>query len=134
MRWLPKFFRTLVRVARVPDSSRVTFSAWALPWALLVLDRIDPGNDPSRVKFHIVGGILSKTTTTGWLEFRQVALGRFTLAAIHGFVPALPWPIYLASQAPIHAWVMHAFGRHLARLRAQLPPAKGIALARDSAK
>jgi hypothetical protein len=57
--------------------------------------------------------LLSKTTTTGWLEFRQVAHRRYTLAAIHGFVPALPWLLYILTQAPLHAWVMHAFGRHL---------------------
>jgi uncharacterized protein YbjT (DUF2867 family) len=118
MKWLPMFFRTLVRVKKLPDDKRIAFSAPLLPWPLLVLEFIDQGADRTRDKFHIVGGILSKTTTTGWLEFRQVAHKRYTLAAIHGFVPALPWLIYILTQAPLHAWVMFAFGRHLQRLQA----------------
>jgi nucleoside-diphosphate-sugar epimerase len=116
MRWLPQFFRAFIRVEQVPDSHTVRFLVAVLPWPLLVLERIDPGADRSRVKFHIVGGILSKTTTTGWLEFRQVAQRRYTLSAIHGFVPTLPWPVYLATQAQLHALVMFAFGRHLGKL------------------
>jgi uncharacterized protein YbjT (DUF2867 family) len=123
MSWLPKFLHPLMRVTRAPDGKRITFSLAFLPWPLLVLEFIDQGTDRARDKFHIVGGILSKTTTTGWLEFRQVANRRYTLAAIHGFVPALPWIIYILTQAPIHGWVMHAFGRHLAsrKLAAEQP-------------
>lgn len=117
MDWLPRFFRAIIRVERVTGTPRVTFSLAFLKRPLLVLELIDQGADDTRDKFHIVGGILSKTTTTGWLEFRQVAQRRYTLAAIHGFVPALPWMIYIVSQAPVHAWVMHAFGRYLTELK-----------------
>ena len=120
MDWLPQFFRAIIRVGRVDGTPpRVTFSLAFLKRPLLVLEFIDQGADRARDKFHIVGGILSKTTTTGWLEFRQVAQRRYTLAAIHGFVPALPWILYIFSQAPVHALVMHAFGRHLMRLKAR---------------
>ena len=116
MTWLPKFLRPFIRVNRVPGTTRLTFSLAFFPWPLLVLELIEAASSDDRDKFHIVGGALSKTTTTGWFEFRQVAHRRHTLAAIHGFVPALPWLIYLMSQAPVHAWVMHAFGLHLARV------------------
>jgi len=123
MDWLPHLFRTIIRVGRVEGTPpRITFSLAFLKRPLLVLELIDQGADRARDKFHIVGGILSKTTTTGWLEFRQVAHRRYTLAAIHGFVPALPWIIYIFSQAPVHARVMHAFGRHLLRLKQQRAP------------
>jgi hypothetical protein len=89
-----------------------------LPTPLLVLEFIDQGADRARDKFHIVGGLLTKTTNTGWFEFRQVAHRRYTLAAIHEFVPALPWLIYILTQAPVHARVMRSFGRHLMRLNA----------------
>ncbi|MBM4376752.1 MAG: NAD(P)H-binding protein [Deltaproteobacteria bacterium] len=115
MRWLPRFFRPFIRVERVPGTARVTFSLAFLRPPLLVLELIDLGADRARDKFHIVGGLLTKTTTTGWLEFRQVAHKRYTLAAIQGFVPSLPWLIYLLTQAPVHAWVMRAFGKHLER-------------------
>jgi uncharacterized protein YbjT (DUF2867 family) len=116
MAWLPQFFRPLIRVTRAKDSPRVVFALAFMSRPLLELEFIDQGADRTRDKFHIVGGILSKTTTTGWLEFRQIAHKKYTLAAIHGFVPSLPWVVYLASQAPVHAWVMANFGRHLARI------------------
>jgi hypothetical protein len=37
------------------------------------------------------------------------------LCSVHGFAPRLPWPLYVATQAPLHLLVMRAFGRHLAR-------------------
>ncbi len=43
------------------------------------------------------------------------------LAAIHGFVPALPWLVYRLTQAPVHAFVMHCFGRYLARTNPSVP-------------
>lgn len=113
IRWLPRFFRPLIRVERIPGTARVTFSLALLRPPLLVLELIDLGPDHTRDKFHIVGGLLSKTTTTGWLEFRQVADKRYTLAAIQEFVPSLPWLLYILTQAPLHAWVMRRFGKHL---------------------
>lgn len=121
MRWLPQFFRPFIRVTRVPGTPRINFSLAMVRKPLLVLEFIDQGGDV-RDKFHIVGGILTKTTDTGWLEFRQVARRRFTLAAIHGFVPSLPWLIYRLSQAPIHDWFMHGFARHLQRLKGVATP------------
>lgn len=115
MAWLPRFFRAIVRVEQLEGSPRVTFSLIGLSWPLLVLELISEASDAARDKFHIVGGVLSKTTVTGWLEFRQVSQRRHTLAAIHGFEPALPWLVYRLSQAPLHALVMHFFGRYLAR-------------------
>ncbi len=119
--WLPRFFRPVIQVRPVPGSARLTFSVPLLPWPLLVLELIDEASDGARDKFHIVGGILSKTTTTGWLEFRQVSGRAHTLAAIHGFVPALPWLVYRLSQAPVHAFVMSRFGRYLARTNQAAP-------------
>ncbi len=125
MAWLPRFFRLVIRVTREPQSKRIVFSLGFFPLQLLVLEYIEGRSDLERHKFHIVGGALTKTTHTGWLEFRQVAHKRFTLSSIHEFVPSLPWLIYIFTQAPVHAWVMHHFGRHLARLErsAEVPGA-----------
>ncbi len=116
MSWLPRFFNPVIRVTHEPDSQRVVFGLAFLPWPLLVLEYVQGRSDLERNKFHIVGGLLSKTTDTGWLEFRQVADKRFTLSSIHEFVPSLPWLIYIVTQAPLHGWVMKRFGRHLAQL------------------
>ena len=115
MTWLPKEFRAIIRVSEDPVTRRITFSVPPFKRPLLVLDFIEDGPERLRNKFHIVGGMMTHTTTTGWLEFRQVAHRRYTLASIHGYVPSLPWLLYRVSQAPAHAWVMHRFGRHLAR-------------------
>ncbi|MBM4380771.1 MAG: hypothetical protein FJ086_15950 [Deltaproteobacteria bacterium] len=118
MRWLPVLFRTLIRVQSDPATGQVQFRFAPLGLPLLVLQYVDGKGAQDRRKFHIVGGWLSRTTDTGWLEFRQVQHRRYTLAAIHEFVPALPWVLYLLTQAPLHAWVMARFGRHLARVGA----------------
>jgi hypothetical protein len=118
MRWLPGAFIRLIDVRVDEGSGRIEFRIRGLPWSLLVLKLVpEPaeggefGGD--RMKFHIVGGVLTRTTDTGWLEFRQVEKRRYTLASIHEFVPRLPWFIYLLTQAPLHAWTMRRFGDHL---------------------
>lgn len=111
--WLPKRFRFFITVKEAGDL--VTFHFFHFKTPLLTLKKIVEDEEIDRVKFHIVGGLLTLTTDTGWLEFRQVAKGKFTLSSIHEFFPALPWYIYKVTQAPIHAWVMKSFGKYLAR-------------------
>jgi uncharacterized protein YbjT (DUF2867 family) len=123
--WLPQFFRPFLRVERLPGTPRIAFFLAIVSTPLLVLEFIDQGADRARYKFHIVGGLLTRTTNTGWFEFRQVAQRRYTLASIHEFVPALPWLVYICTQAPVHARVMRSFGRHLTRLNAGEPAALG---------
>lgn len=110
--WLPKRFRFFITVKEAGDL--VTFHFFHFKTPLLTLKKIVEDEEIDRVKFHIVGGLLTLTTDTGWLEFRQVAKGKFTLSSIHEFFPALPWYIYKVTQAPIHAWVMKSFGKYLA--------------------
>ena len=69
-------------------------------------------NGPDYV-VHIVGGLLTKSKNSGWLEFRRVAGGKYTLASINEFIPSLPWYFYKFTQAPIHAAVMKSFGEYL---------------------
>jgi uncharacterized protein YbjT (DUF2867 family) len=116
MRWLPEFLPALIRVTSDLQTNRVQFKLTFWPQPLLVLEYIRESFDLDREKFHIVGGLLSKTTNTGWLEFRQIDQRRYTLASIHEFVPSLPWPLYVATQAQVHRFTMYMFGRHLARI------------------
>ena len=103
MTWLPGVFRAIIRVTPQPERRRIVFPSVLVPAPLLVLEFIDQGPERLRDKFPIVGGLMTRTTTTGWFEFQQVANRRHTLASIHGFVPALPWLVYILTQAPIHA-------------------------------
>lgn len=117
--WLPRAFGGIVRVTREAKPGHVAVHLVFLSRPLLVLEQIESGPDHDRTKFHIVAGTLSKTTSTGWLEFRQVAGRRFTLVSIHEFVPSVPWLIYRVTQAPLHALVMRRFGQRLERLGRQ---------------
>jgi hypothetical protein len=65
----------------------------------------------------VTGGLLAGAAAGSRprLEFRSVLGGEFVIAAIHDFVPRLPWYIYKYTQALVHLWVMRGFGRHLTR-------------------
>lgn len=108
-RWLPIFFRALIKVESEGDIS--TFSALGFP--LLRLQFIPDRSDDDRQLFYITGGKLVRRRDYGWLEFRRVLDGRYVISAIHEFVPALPWYLYVVTQARAHAIVMDRFGKHL---------------------
>jgi len=110
-RWLPIFFRLLINVHSEGDRS--VFSIGPLP--LLELQFIPSRSDDDRQLFYITGGRLVKRKDYGWLEFRRVLDDRFVISAIHEFVPALPWYVYVLTQARAHAYVMERFGQYLAK-------------------
>jgi hypothetical protein len=113
MRWLPNFFPAFLTIQTKPETKLIEFRFTFLEKPLLVLQYIKESFDVDREKFHIVGGLLTRTTNTGWLEFRQVEHKRYLLASIHEFVSRLPWYLYIIPQAPLHKFVMTAFGKHL---------------------
>jgi uncharacterized protein YbjT (DUF2867 family) len=113
LKWLPTFFRTVITVKTDSAVGKVSFHIAGIAIPMLVFESIKDCFESSRAKFHIVGGVLTKTTNTGWLEFRQIENKKYTLASIHEFVPRLPWLAYILTQAPLHAFVMREFGKHL---------------------
>lgn len=70
MAWLPRFFRTVVRVNRVDGSDRVIFSIVGWRWPLLVLDHVTNIAGRENDTLEIVGGALSKRRA-GWLSFAK---------------------------------------------------------------
>ncbi len=116
MNWLPSFFPLLLKVEIKEEEKKVNFYFRFFSKPLLELTFVKNSLDLQREKFHITGGILTKTTNTGWLEFRQLDHKKTTLVSIHGFYPSLPWIIYRFTQAPLHKIVMLSFGRHLERM------------------
>ncbi len=113
--WLPKYFRFLIKVKW--DNNLLKFNAIGLQYPLLILKKDDSINYLDRSKFQIVGGLLSKSEASGWLEFRIVSNKKYALASINEFVPSLPWYIYKFTQAPLHAFVMKKFGESLQKQR-----------------
>ncbi|MGB3548302.1 MAG: NAD(P)H-binding protein [Saprospiraceae bacterium] len=109
--WLPRFFRYLIRVES--DEEYSTFSLFGIP--LLKLHFIAQRSDNDRQLFYVIDGELVKRSDYGWLEFRRVLNGRYVITAIHEFVPALPWYVYVLTQARAHRFVMNSFGKFLGR-------------------
>lgn len=115
-RWLPRFMSPFIRVER-DELKNLRFYLRPLSKPALILEydrRISHGD---RHLFWIRGGALARQSERGRLEFRQVLDGTVALAAIHEFEPRLPWPLYRATQAKIHAFVMARFAAHLEELQ-----------------
>jgi uncharacterized protein YbjT (DUF2867 family) len=108
-KWLSKKFTIFLKAENQDD--RVRFKL--MGQTLLELTFIEERSDAKRHLFFITGGLLAKRLDYGWLEFRSVLDNRYIIAAIHEFVPRLPWYLYRVSQATIHLLVMESFGRFL---------------------
>ena len=112
--WLPSFFRPFFRVLR--NDHEIVFLFFNFKsFPLLKLHLSKERSSEDRQLLYITGGLLAKKNKLGKgrLEFREVLHKTKLMAAIHDFVPSLPWYIYKYSQAKIHAWVMFSFGRYL---------------------
>ena len=109
--WLSKTFTFFLKAEK--NGEKVCFNL--LGKTLLELTFVDERSDTKRRLFYITGGVLAKRVNYGWLEFRSVLENRYVIAAIHEYVPRLPWYLYRLSQALIHLVVMKNFGRFLNR-------------------
>ena len=128
LRWLPRFMRPLLSTEREGSQIHIKFRFMRRP--LLSL-RFDPERSrDDRALFWVDGGLLAATPAQGRLEFRLAPKGRQLLAAIHEFVPRLPWFIYVATQALAHLFVMWRFGAHLRRTPPGAPGPPGPAQAK----
>ncbi|MFS4459179.1 NAD(P)H-binding protein [Bdellovibrio sp. HCB2-146] len=113
MRFLPRLHTGLIKVE--VDVPWINFSVRFPYYPLLILEYAPLRSWDHRHLFYVRGGLLSQKSGRGRLEFREILGGKACIAAIHDFRPKLPWPIYMATQALFHLWVMKQFGRHLAR-------------------
>lgn len=116
VRWLPRFLGPLLRVS-VDERRTCRFYLWPLRTPLLVLAAATERSWSDRQLFFVTGGLLRDPADgdRARLEFRSVLGGSHVLAAVHDFVPRLPWFVYKFSQALVHLFVMRAFARYLAR-------------------
>ena len=120
LRWLPRFMRPVLSTEREGDRVDIKFRLMRRP--LLALRFAPDRSSPDRALFRVEGGILATKPARGRLEFRLAPNGLDLIAAIHEFVPRLPWYLYVVTQAIAHLFVMWRFGVHLARARPALPP------------
>jgi hypothetical protein len=115
-RWLGACCWPLVHT-RIRDDAVV--EVWTrLPRVKLLMLRHAPrASSEDRQVFEIVGGILARGGD-GWarFEFQTLLEGRYTMTAIHDYAPALPWYLYVVTQAVAHQFVMRRYQARLARL------------------
>jgi uncharacterized protein YbjT (DUF2867 family) len=111
--WLPVFLGSVFETRRV--GKRLSFFVPIVGVSLLELEEASERSSDNRVLFYVVGGALTKLPLQGRprLEFRLVKGQTEILAAVLGFVPSLPWPIYRMTQSLFHLFVMKMFGRFL---------------------
>ena len=110
--WLTKQFASIVKANF--DGKYVKF--YLIGILLLELKVIKSRSDEKRQLFFITGGILVKRSDLGWLEFRSVLNNNYLVAAIHEYVPRLPWFIYKYTQAKVHLLVMKQFEKFLIKI------------------
>ena len=119
--WLVEFLFPVIRV-RNDEIGALCFMLVPVidKWSVCLLRLVPDAavSSSGRQLFYIQGGLLlsSKGMAKGTFEFRKVMAGRYALAAIFDFIPALPWWLYKLTQAYFHLFVMWAFKRELARL------------------
>ena len=115
--WLTQRFAGLLRVHQ--DSRDVIRFILFGKITLLVLEPTPyTVRTLRRCAFYVSGGLLArKVEPQGRFEFRLFPENDCMIASIHGFSPTLPWWLYACTQAKVHLFVMHAFGRHLHKLR-----------------
>lgn len=83
--------------------------------SVLRLRRV-PGRSADDVEvLEVRDGSLVAEGSVGEFEFRLVHEPKALMTTLRGFVPALPWLVYRASQAPMHARQMRRFGAWLAQ-------------------
>ena len=74
-----------------------------------------------RSAYYISNGIMMKQVEPkGRFEFRIFPESHCVIAAIHGYVPMLPWRVYSCTQALIHLKVMRSFSKYLKSLQSSL--------------
>ncbi len=120
--WLRRFLRPLLRVAVDGTSNELGVHGMRRP--LMRLTWVPERSSSSRALLQVTGGALvgdpsddPDESRLPRLEFQITHDGRHVLAAVQDFLPRLPWWLYVATQAKLHAFVMWCFGRHLRRTR-----------------
>ncbi|RKL67422.1 hypothetical protein CR203_08665 [Salipaludibacillus neizhouensis] len=118
MEWLSKSLNPLIKVKQDFDNNCYIHTVF-FKKPLLSFSYLKDRSKPDHALFTISGGILAKRMPfeQGTLEFRKIPGKEECLAAIHDFIPSLPWTFYLITQAKIHLMVMKRFKKNLEKLR-----------------
>lgn len=113
-RWLPRVVRPFLR-CHYQAGGKLSLSVISKRWRLIEFTKSLERSTEDRQLLYITGGLLAQTHNNrkGRIEFREILDRRCVLAAIHDYVPSLPWYLYSKTQALFHLYVMWRFKGHL---------------------
>ncbi len=115
-RWLGECCWPLVR-SHVADNGDVEVWSRLPRLKMLALRHMAMESSPERQIYEIAGGLLARSGNgRARFEFQTLLDGRYTMTAIHDYAPALPWYLYMVTQAAAHLLVMRRYQSRLARL------------------
>ena len=117
LKWLPNIFRFVINVSIKHHIAE--FFLFRMRKPLLILKLSEERSSPDRALFYVKGGLLNNKESKGRLEFREVENRDEVIAALYDFKPALPWKLYISSQAVLHLIVMKLYGAYLHSISAQ---------------
>ncbi len=117
--WLSRLVWPLLTVEQDGDHAEIRLRGTRT--LLLRLTALPGRSTPDREVLMVTGGALADVShgENGRLDFRIIAGGTQLLIGLHDFVPRLPWPLYVVTQAQLHRMVMALFQRRLGRLALQ---------------
>jgi nucleoside-diphosphate-sugar epimerase len=115
--WLPHFTRLLI-ICEVDAIGTCRYYNRFPRLHLLTLSFQQELSSPDRQMYFISGGFLAKghDDLNPRLEFRDVLNGRYTIIALHDFMPVLPWGLYFVTQSLFHLIVMRNFQKYIAKI------------------
>lgn len=113
--FLPKLFFFIIKVE--VQGNFATFYLLRKNWKLLILEKSEERSTTDRQLLYVRGGLLAIPHPKARLEMREVLDRQHLIVGIHDFYPTLPWFIYVYTQAIVHVWTMHRFGKFLANQR-----------------
>ena len=116
-KWLPRFSRLMV-LCEV-DANRTCRYYNRFPKLHLLTLSFQPElSSPDRQMYFITGGLLARghESLNPRMEFRDVLNGRYTIVALHDYMPVLPWGLFLVTQAVMHLLVMFNFQKHMTKM------------------
>jgi nucleoside-diphosphate-sugar epimerase len=115
--WLPRFSRLLL-ICEVDATGTCRYYNPFPRLNLLTMSFQQELSSPDRRMYFITEGLLAKghDDLTPRLEFRDVLNGRYTIVALHDFMPVLPWGLYFVTQALVHLVVMRNFQKYIAKM------------------
>ncbi|NEV64585.1 NAD(P)H-binding protein [Thiorhodococcus minor] len=115
-RWLGSCCWPLIR-SQVDGAGHVEVWIRLPRLKLLALRRLPDQSTPERQVYAICGGALARPgSAQARFEFHTLLGARYTMTAIHDYAPALPWYLYIPTQALGHWLVMRRYQGRLARL------------------